>query len=274
VIFIYKFTHLAPVFPFTANFRFDKLKALKTGNDTASEEALAEEIPRKFSGPAQLLKPPTSTKPMKIRIPLASATALLATSAVALTILFALIVAPLQAADSKTVYKKAVELYNQQKYGEALPLFVAIVNANPSSPYARSYAAKCKSAIAKGTTPINNTEGQLAAITIPQVNFSDAPIGDVLDYFSARAQELTGGKVSPNFIYKGTPDQRQNTLISLTLKNVPMTEAIKYVGQLSGSRVSYEQHAIVVDPGQSSSVPTTTPDAQNADRPVSTNLFD
>ena len=46
----------------------------------------------------------------------------------------------------------------------------------------------------------------------------------------------------------GTPEQRRDTLVTLSLRNVPMTEAIRYVGQLSGTHIKYEEHAIVADP--------------------------
>lgn len=150
--------------------------------------------------------------------------------------------------DVKTVYNQGVQLYNEGKYEEAMMKFAAVLQANPRIVHARSYMAKCKTAMVSDRRPTNNIQGQLAQITIPELNFSDAPIGDILDYFTQRAEELSGGKVSPNFIYKGTPEQRRDTLVTLSLRNVPMTEAIRYVGQLSGTHIKYEEHAIVADP--------------------------
>jgi hypothetical protein len=148
----------------------------------------------------------------------------------------------------QSVFTDGVKLYKQEKYEDALAQFERILKANPRHVYARNYSTKCKNAIASGAGPKNDLEGQIAKIVIPQISFTDAPIGDVLQYLTSRAEEITGGKLVPNFIYKGTPEQRQNTTISLTLKNVPMTEAIRYVGQLSRTRFSYEEHAIVADP--------------------------
>jgi hypothetical protein len=58
-----------------------------------------------------------------------------------------------------------------------------------------------------------------------------------------------------NFIYKGTPEQRTATLITLSLRNVPLSEAIKYVGELSRSKVRYEPHAVVIDPNPGAETP-------------------
>ena len=61
---------------------------------------------------------------------------------------------------------------------------------------------------------------------IPQLNFTDAPIGDVLQYLTSRTEELTEGKFVPNFIYQGTPEQRQNTTLSLNLLSNWMRTAL------------------------------------------------
>ncbi len=163
--------------------------------------------------------------------------------------IFAIATLPAQAQlTTKEVYNEGVRLFKEGSYREALAKFETVLQYKKNDPYARSYATRCKTAIAQDLGSKNDLEGQMAKIILPQVNFADAPIGDVLDYFTSRAEELTSGKFVPNFIYKGTPEQRQNTLITLSLRNVPMTEAIRYVGQLTKTRIKYEQHAVVVDP--------------------------
>jgi hypothetical protein len=155
-------------------------------------------------------------------------------------------------------YNEGVLLYNAGKYGEALIIFEEVLAQKPDFIYARNYSAKAKSMIAKGAGPKNDLEGKLARIIVPEINFADAPLGDVLDYFSARSTELSGGTLAANFIYKGTPEQRMNTLVTLSLRAIPLTEAIKYVAQLSNSKVKYEEHAVVIEPNQSSQPAQTT----------------
>lgn len=152
-------------------------------------------------------------------------------------------------------YNQGVQLYNKGQYGEALMNFEKVLAERPDFVYARNYLAKCQTAITKGLGPKNDLEGRLAKVIVPEINFADAPLGDVLDYFSSRAGELSGGSVALNFLYKGSSEQRLGTLITLNLRNVPISEAIKYVVQLSGSTVKYEEHAVVITP--SSSAPST-----------------
>ncbi|MEM7697595.1 MAG: hypothetical protein AAF236_04235 [Verrucomicrobiota bacterium] len=176
------------------------------------------------------------------------------------------------------VYQEGVALFEAGKYAEALVRFDLVLQKKPGFVYARSYAGKARAAIAKGATKKNDLEGQLASIQVPEISFDKAPIGDVLDYLSQRAVELSGGKIAANFIYKGTPQQRDTTLVTLSLRNVPLTEAIRYVGQLTRTNIRYEPHAVVADPNyeapqiQSASPQPVTPEANQS--PTPQNIFD
>lgn len=170
----------------------------------------------------------------------------------------------------KSIRDEGIALYKAGRYEEALMKFTFILQKNPRDPYARSYQAKCKMAIANDLGR-NDLEGKLAKIIIPQLNFSDAPIGDVLDYLAARTEELTKGQTVVNFIYKGTAEQRQNTRITLSVRNVPVTEAIRYVGQLSRTHFSFEEHAVVGDPNYTP--PAETPEERAAKAASKTSRF-
>lgn len=217
-------------FPFTELRQFDSLDREIIGKPGGRGSALIDGL----SPP----NPPFTKVMMKLPSLFAVLTAVFALS----------LQAAFGQATVQSVYDEGVRLYKQQKYEEALAQFERILKVKPSHVYSRSFAKKCKDAIASNKGATDGMEKQLAQIIIPQINFTDAPIGDVLQYLSSRAEELSGGKVVPNFIYKGTQEQRQNTVLSLNLRNVPMTEAIRYVGQLTRTSFRYEEHAIVADP--------------------------
>lgn len=158
----------------------------------------------------------------------------------------------------QTVYNEGVALYQKKDFAAALEKFEKVLAAKPGYVYARNYATKCRAEIAKGSGPKNDTEATLAKIQVPEINLTDAPIGDVLTYLSERAEELTGGKYIPNFIYQGTTEQRQSTLISLNLRGAPMTEIIRYIGQLTRTDFRYEPHAIVATPRSAQPAPAAT----------------
>ena len=151
---------------------------------------------------------------------------------------------PLVAQD---LYTESVKLFDEGRYAEAAIGFDAVLKQRPNHVYARSYLGKSRAAIAQGASVKQTIEARLAKVVVPEINFQDASLGDVLDYVSARTGELTNGQLTPNVIYKGSGEQRQNTRITLSLRNVPMTEVIRYVGQLSNTRFSYDEHAVVAE---------------------------
>ncbi|MEM6915706.1 MAG: tetratricopeptide repeat protein [Verrucomicrobiota bacterium] len=163
----------------------------------------------------------------------------------------------------QTVYNEGVTLFQQKDYAGALAKFEKVLQHKPGYVYARNYATKCRAEIAKGAGPKNDTEATLAKIVLPEINLTDAPIGDVLNYLADRAEEISGGKVVPNFIYQGTTEQRQSTLLSLNLRGTPMTEVIRYVGQLTRTDFRYEPHAIVATP-RGSTQPAPSPSEQSS----------
>lgn len=156
--------------------------------------------------------------------------------------------------DGKTaqeLYQESVKLYQAQKYEEALKNFEAIVRQEPRFVHARSYAAKCREAIAAGKKPTHSLEGQLAQLTVNQVEFVNTDLGSVFEYLSQQSEELSGGKVVANFIYEGTDEQKRNTTVTLKLRNVPFTRLLDYIGQLSNTRFTYDEFAVVARPGGS-----------------------
>jgi len=167
-----------------------------------------------------------------------------------------------QAPTAKAVFDEGVKLFEEKRFAEALVKFEQVQRMAPNFVYARSYAARARTALNRGAGPDNRLEGQLAQLIVPEIEFREAPLGDILDFLSMRAEELSGGEIKPNFIYKGSSEQRQNTLVNLNLRNVPMTEVIRYVGTLSRTRFTYEAHAVVGEPmGAGAAPPASAPPA-------------
>jgi hypothetical protein len=53
----------------------------------------------------------------------------------------------------------------------------------------------------------------------------------------------TEGKVVPNFIVKDPVLAAKP--VSLNLSNLPMTEIIQYLAQMTGAKATYDQHVVV-----------------------------
>jgi hypothetical protein len=146
------------------------------------------------------------------------------------------------------VYAQAVKQYEAGQYGAALQGFQTVLKYQPNFVYARSYAAKCLEAMKQGGAPKQNLDTKLAALTLPSVHFEGADLGLVFEYLTQKSEELSGGKVVANFIYKGTEEDKKNQKVVLSLRNVPFTDVIRYIGQLTNTVFTYEEFAIVATP--------------------------
>jgi hypothetical protein len=91
-------------------------------------------------------------------------------------------------------------------------------------------------------------EKQLDALMIPKLDFKEATLGPALDFMKKMADRLSNGKISVSFVVQVPQEQVNSQPVTLSLSNVPFTEALRYIGGLTGLNFSYEKYAIVVRP--------------------------
>ncbi|MEM1295832.1 MAG: hypothetical protein AAGH89_10740 [Verrucomicrobiota bacterium] len=143
----------------------------------------------------------------------------------------------------KEVYEEGKRAYLGKDYEKALKAFEYVKKYYPRDPRVRSYIAKTQMAL-KEDRPRASMEAQLRAVVIPSVEFEDATLDTVLEYLTQKTEELSGGKIRPNFVYRGSPQEKAQGGITLKLNHVPVSEVIRYVGQITRTQFKYEQYAI------------------------------
>lgn len=142
------------------------------------------------------------------------------------------------------VFNDAKAAYDAGEFEKAASGFRKVLKYQPGYVYARKYLTQTEAKLKKGKTVVT-LEGKLAKLQVPNVNFDNASLGTVLTYLSQRSEEISGGKVIANFIYKGPREDKDSKMVTLKLGSVPMTEVIRYVGQLTGTKFKYEEYAVV-----------------------------
>lgn len=88
---------------------------------------------------------------------------------------------------------------------------------------------------------------RLDAIVIPEMVLSEAPLADVLAFLREKSRDLDPAKKGVNLVHlpaEGAPETR----ITLTLKAVPLSEAIRYVAALADLEVEFGDPAVVIRP--------------------------
>ena len=100
-------------------------------------------------------------------------------------------------------------------------------------------------------------EKLLSGLTIPKLDFKDATLGSALDYMKKAAEKISGGKVAVSFVVQLPAEQVNTQTITLSLSNVPYTEALRYIGDLASLKFTYEKYAIKVEPRSAAGPPAT-----------------
>lgn len=82
-------------------------------------------------------------------------------------------------------------------------------------------------------------------IIIPSVQFREATLGESIDFIRIKAAQLDPGKKGVNIIVMpGAPAAR----ITLDLKEIPVTEALRYISELGGCRLTTEGQTFIFTP--------------------------
>ncbi|MEO8351618.1 MAG: hypothetical protein ABI680_07800 [Chthoniobacteraceae bacterium] len=101
-------------------------------------------------------------------------------------------------------------------------------------------------------------EKALAQVIIPKLAFKEATFDSTLSFLKAKVAEVSGGKQSVNFVVQPSVDQKQTVTLNLT--NIPASEAIRYLGELTNTRFDFQKFAIMVS-AKGTAVATTDPKA-------------
>jgi general secretion pathway protein D len=101
----------------------------------------------------------------------------------------------------------------------------------------------------RGSQAINN---KLDRIIIPRIDFTDSSIREALDFIKKRASDLDDGDSDNkgiNIVLKLPPDSPDSSYpITLSLSDVPLREALRYVTEAANLKIKIETHAVVVVP--------------------------
>lgn len=103
----------------------------------------------------------------------------------------------------------------------------------------------------RGTASLNR---KLEEIRIPSINFREATVREALNYIKLRAEQLDtqepdSAKRGINIVLKPDPaNQDASTRITLSLTDVPLGEALKYIATAANLKIKVEPYAVAVVP--------------------------
>jgi hypothetical protein len=141
--------------------------------------------------------------------------------------------------EMQAVFEQGRALFFQGKFREAKPLLQQVAAADPRHVETRAMLARIQLQEKQGPT----LRERLATVRLGKVEFAEVTVAEALEGLKALAKEASGGKVAPNFLVRGEGGMTQR--ITLNLKDIPLTDAIQYVAELSRTVCRYEANAVV-----------------------------
>lgn len=102
-------------------------------------------------------------------------------------------------------------------------------------------------------------EARASKVMIPVVDFKDASLTTVLDYLPVAAAEHSNGQFALNLVRLFPSDYGADTKITLAMRQVPLSEVIRYVAELGGLTTQFQPHAVVLSRPQSTDKEAPTP---------------
>ncbi|MGV3663293.1 MAG: tetratricopeptide repeat protein [Prosthecobacter sp.] len=170
-------------------------------------------------------------------------------TAAALLAVFFFASAPATAAeDLNAVYQQGRAAFYQGDFAKANQLLSRVAAANPRHVETNNMLAYIR---ANHRPQEVTLQKQYEALILPKVEFGDVTLREALEGLRALAKNASNGKVVPNVIIRS--EEAADKKVSLTLSNIPLSEAINYLTQLTNTKATYDKHAVTIsglaDPG-------------------------
>lgn len=96
--------------------------------------------------------------------------------------------------------------------------------------------------------PQTRPEPTAGTIILPTVQFQDATLTEAVEFLRIKSRELDPGKKGLNILVK--PGGDPTASITMQFKNVPASEALRYVAELAGCTLTVEGDGFVITPLQ------------------------
>jgi hypothetical protein len=144
---------------------------------------------------------------------------------------------------AQDILTEAQQAYLRGDTETAKHKFQIVLEMNPHNLTAQNYLhmIEIQQKSTKGTGA--ETEKKLSTLVLAHLEVKDATFQTTLDYLKQLA-EKQGQAVS--FVVQVPPEVADAKKVTLNLSNIPFTEVLRYMGELTGFKFSVEKYAIVV----------------------------
>lgn len=143
--------------------------------------------------------------------------------------------------DLNAVFQQGRAAYYKGDLDTAYKLLSRVAAANPRHAETANMLAYIR---ANHQPKDESLKAQYSSVTLPKVEMADVTLTEAIEGLRAMSKNASNGKVTPNVIVKG--EELGQRKLTLSLSNVPLSEALNYVTQLVGAKATYDKHAVIL----------------------------
>jgi tetratricopeptide (TPR) repeat protein len=151
-------------------------------------------------------------------------------------------------AKAEQYYRQGMADLKAGQLVSAREAFTKALQLNPNHPNARYQLTEMN--LNNSTLSATARERKLSTIEIPEVNFQDATLDEVLQSLDALIRKQTSDQFTPNFVLQDPQKVLADRKISIRLRKIPASAVLKYALEQAGAEAKYDEHAIVIKPNK------------------------
>lgn len=150
------------------------------------------------------------------------------------------------AQQSASFYQKGQEAEKSGDPAAAKDAYTQALKADPGNANARYALGQLR--ITGPALAAKGREQKFGSVMVPLYQLDNATLKEALDALSIMVGKQSKEEVTPNFVIDDPKSQLAEQKISMNLKNMPARGIIKYLTDQTGTKVRYDEHAIVISP--------------------------
>lgn len=144
-------------------------------------------------------------------------------------------------AQQADLMSEAVRAYQTGDYVTAKSLFQSLVSLNPRNTAAKNYLGM----IAQKEKSGPGIETRLKQISLPKVDFQETTPREAMTYVSQQVNKTIEGGQKLNIVWL-VPADVTVPAVTLNLQNTPANEVLRYIAEMAGLKLDYEEYALKV----------------------------
>ena len=150
------------------------------------------------------------------------------------------------AVDYNKLYAAALADFNANRNLQATQKFRQVLKRYPEHIQSKRHLAILRNRIREDAA-VPMMKKNLAKLNVTEIDFEDATLAEVMEYVTAEAKKLSGGKLTPGLVIHGGEAVRERKLTFKTGK-APLSSLIDTAADLTDTTVHYSQHALTFRP--------------------------